>query len=184
VDGEGGSAGHNQLSAGIMDLLISNTVLSIMKSLLLLVLAMVSVTSLPARADERAADVEAFMEEYLRLWNAGDAETITQNIYQFDVANSFSTKEGLQAEFNRLKAEGYHRSEKISIKACWINARQALVDLRYLRLKVDGSAMPPKDRSTLYFVKKTPNGLRVNQLIPMNATTNLNCTSYTQTPAA
>ena len=151
-----------------------------MKAFLSVIAALVSIASMPVVADERAKDVVAFMEEYLRLWNAGDAATITSKIYRFDAANAFGTQEGLQSEFNRLKAGGYSHSDKISIDACWINATQALVDLRYTRLKVDGTAMPPKERSTLYFVKKTDDGLRINNLIPMNPTTKWACSSFAE----
>lgn len=151
-----------------------------MKAFLCSLLLALSAVSLPTNADERARDVETFMEEYLRLWNAGDSTTITDKVYRFDGPNALGTREGLQAEFNRLKASGYSHSEKISIRACWINATQALVDLRYSRLKTDGTAMPPKDRSTLYFVKKTNDGLRINNLIPMSSTTQWNCSSRTE----
>jgi hypothetical protein len=143
------------------------------------ILLMVMAASMPAHADPRAQEVEAFMEAYLRTWNAGDAATITAKIYRFDGPNAFATQAGLQAEFDRLKAGGYSHSQKISIEACWINATQALVELRYSRLKVDGSAMPPAARSTLYFVKKTADGLRINNFIPMNPTTKLDCSSFT-----
>jgi hypothetical protein len=139
---------------------------------------MLALAALPAHADQSAKDVESFMEEYLRLWNAGDAASITARIYRFDGPNAFATKEGLQAEFDRLKANQYSHSQKISIKGCWINATQALVDLRYTRLTVDGTAMPPNERSTLYFVKKTAEGLRINNLIPMNPSAKLDCSSY------
>lgn len=119
------------------------------------------------------------MQEYLRLWNAGDATTITSKLYRFDGPNAFATKEGLQAEFDRLKAAGYSHSDTASINACFINATQAIVVLRYARLKTDGTAMLPKDRSTLYFVKKTADGLRINHFIPMNATAKLDCSSFT-----
>ena len=128
-------------------------------------------------ADERASDVEDFMREYLRLWNRGDAAAITERIYRFDAANPLGTKEGLQAEFVRLKTNGYSHSDTIAIKGCWINATQALVDLRYTRVKTDGTPMPPKERSTLYFVKKTADGLRINNLIPMNPSAALECAS-------
>lgn len=147
---------------------------------LIVVLSMCLAPLLPTHADERAADVEAFMEEYLRAWNAGDATTITQKMYRFDIANAFGTREGLASEFARLKANGYSHSQKISIKACWINATQALVDLRYTRLKVDGTAMPPRERATLYFVKKTDDGLRINHFIPMNPTASFACSSFVE----
>jgi hypothetical protein len=155
-----------------------------MRILQILVLSMLAMSVTPTHADERAKDVESFMEEYLSLWNAGDSTAITEKIYRFDAPNALSTREGLQAEFDRLKAAGYSHSEKISINACFINATQALVELRYRRLKTDGTAMPPRDRSTLYFVKKTTDGLRINQLLPMNATAKLNCSSYTDSAEA
>jgi hypothetical protein len=151
---------------------------SLVRTILSIALLLMSSALPSVQADERAKDVEALMEEYLRLWNAGEAGAITEKIYRFDGPNAFATKEGLQAEFGRLKASGYSHSEKISIKGCWINATQALVELRYSRLKVDGTAMPPKDRSTLYFVKKTVDGLRINNFIPMNATTKFECSSH------
>jgi hypothetical protein len=144
------------------------------------VLSTLMAIAVPVHADERAKEVEAFMEEYLRTWNAGDAATITTKIYRFDGPNAFATQAGLQSEFDRLKANGYSHSKKISIDACWINPTQALVELRYSRLKVDGTAMPPTERSTLYFVKKTADGLRVNNFIPMNPTTKLACSSFIQ----
>jgi hypothetical protein len=149
-----------------------------MKVFLSFIAAAATITFSHAVADERAKDVVVFMEEYLRLWNAGDAAAITSKIYHFDAANAFATQEGLQSEFARLKADGYSHSEKISIEACWISTTQALVDMRYTRLKTDGTAMLPKERSTLYFVKKTSDGLRINNLIPMNPTTHWSCSSY------
>jgi hypothetical protein len=136
--------------------------------------------SMPVHADERAKEVERFMEEYLRTWNAGDAATITAKIYRFDGPNAFATQAGLQSEFDRLKAGGYSHSKQISIETCWINVTQALVQLRYSRLKVDGTAMPPTERSTLYFVKKTADGLRINNFIPMSPTTKLACSSFVE----
>ena len=80
----------------------------------------VALASLPARADERGRDVEAFMQEYLRLWNAHDAKTITERIYRFADTNPMGAQAGLQAEFDRLKAQGYDHSDLISLNACMI----------------------------------------------------------------
>jgi hypothetical protein len=140
------------------------------------VFALCSVSA--AMADERAADVEAFMEEYLRLWNAGDSATITAKMMRFDGPHPFATQAGLQAEFDRLKASGYSHSKNLGIKGCWISATQALVELRYSRVKVDGTVMPPAERSTLYVVRKTPDGLRISSLMPMNPSTKVTCSSF------
>jgi ketosteroid isomerase-like protein len=133
----------------------------------------------PVRADERGKEVEAFMASYLKLWNAHDAKAITEQIYRFDGPNPMGTKAGLQAEFDRLKAQGYDHSENISIKACLVTPAQALVEFRFSRLKADGSALPPRERASLYMARKFPDGWRINQLIGMDPTAHLTCTSYT-----
>jgi hypothetical protein len=133
----------------------------------------------PARADERGREVEAFMRGYLTLWNAHDAKAIIERIYRMDGANPMGTLAGLQAEFDRLKAQGYDHSDLISLKACLITPTQSVVEFRFSRLKTDGSALPPTERASLYFVRKFPDGWRINQLMGMNPTARVTCTSYT-----
>ena len=94
----------------------------------------------PASADDRAKDVESFMQEYLRLWNAGDSATITSRMMAFDAPHPFATKAGLQSEFDRLKASGYSHSISLGIDACWISANRALVVLRYFGPEVNPDA--------------------------------------------
>jgi hypothetical protein len=132
-----------------------------------------------ARADERGREVEAVMDEYLRLWNAHDAAAITQRIYRFDHPNPMGDRAGLQAEFDRLKAQGYDHSTKTSVEACLIAKDRALAELRFSRLKADGSPLPPKNRATLYFLRRFPDGWRITQLVGMSATGSLTCTSAT-----
>jgi hypothetical protein len=142
-------------------------------------LAIMMACAAPARADERGKEVEAFMAGYLALWNAHDAKAITERIYRFDGPNPRSTQAGLQAEFDRLKADGYDHSESVGIKACLLTPTEALVEFRFSRLKADGSALPPKARSSVYMVRKFPDGWRIHQLIGMDATAHIACTSYT-----
>jgi hypothetical protein len=132
-----------------------------------------------ARADERGREVEAFMKGYLTLWNAHDAKAVTERIYRLDASNPMGTQAGLQAEFDRLKAQGYDHSNIISLKACMITPTQSVVEFRFSRLKKDGSALPPTERASLYFVRKFPDGWRINQLMGMDPTAHVTCTSYT-----
>jgi hypothetical protein len=113
-----------------------------------------------AFADERKDQVEAFMADYLRAWNAHDAATIVQRFYRLDGNHRWSTKEGLQAEFDRLKSQGYDRSEIQSITGCILGPDTAQAELRYIRLKTDGSFMPPKDRISVYQLRLFPDGWR------------------------
>jgi hypothetical protein len=131
----------------------------------------------PARADDRGAEVAAFMDEYLRLWNAHDARAITERIYRFDRPSPMGDLAGLEAEFARLKAQGYDHSTKTSIEACVVGRNLALAEFRFSRLKADGTPLPPKDRATLYLVRRFPDGWRITQLIGMDASANIDCKS-------
>jgi hypothetical protein len=133
----------------------------------------------PAHADERGKEVEAFMRGYLSLWNAHDAKAITERIYRFDGTNPMGTQAGLQGEFDRLKAQGYDHSDLISLNACMITATQAVVEFRFSRLKTDGTPLPPKERASLYMVRRFPDGWRINLLLGMTPSAHLTCSSYT-----
>ena len=132
-----------------------------------------------ARADERGREAEAFMREYLRLWNAHDAKAITERIYRFDRDNPMGTLAGLQAEFDRLKAQGYDHSDLISLNACMVTPTQAVVEFRFSRLKADGTPLPPRERASLYMVRRFPDGWRINLLVGMTPSARVRCSSYT-----
>src|SRR5262249_49481240 len=109
----------------------------------------------PAHADGKA-DLEAVMHAYLKLWNAHDAARSTQRFYPLEGANPWGTKEGLAAEFDRLKAQGYDKSDIQSVTGCLLTPETGQVELRYVRLKTDGGFMPPKDRASIYSLRKFP----------------------------
>lgn len=151
-----------------------------MKRLVTVLAALLAVS--PALADERGKELEAVMREYVRLWNAGDAAAITSRIYRFEGPNAMGTPAGLSAEFKRLKGQGYDHSETASIEGCLLSASVGFAELRYSRIKTDGTPMPPKDRSTLYMLRKFPEGWRITQMIGMGAGSDLTCRSFTEAP--
>jgi hypothetical protein len=128
----------------------------------------------PAHADTKA-DVEAFMHAYLKLWNAHDAAGISERFYRLEGNNSWGTKEGLAAEFDRLKAQGYDKSDIQSVIGCVRTADTADVELRYVRLKTDGGFMPPKDRASIYSLRKFPDGWRVVGMRGIPASSKMDC---------
>jgi hypothetical protein len=152
----------------------------VMKMILLTLLAAASLLSVPAQADERAKEIEVVMDEYLRLWNAHDAAAITSRIYRMDGPSG--TASGLQASFDQLKAQGYDHSTKASIEGCLLSETVGLAEMRFTRWKTDGTPLGPKDRASLYMLRKFPEGWRITQLIGMDATANLDCKSAS--PAA
>ena len=144
-----------------------------MKHLPVALLAALVVVS-PARADDKA-DMEAFMAKYLERWNAHDAATITADYYRLEGNHPWSTKEGMQAEFDRLKAQGYDKSDIQSITGCVLGPDTGQVELRYVRLKTDGSFMPPKDRASIYRLRKFADGWRVTGFSGLPAGGRMDC---------
>lgn len=128
-----------------------------------------------ASAQDLKGDMEYFMSEYLRAWNAHDAATIVRDFYRLDAGHRWSTVEGLQAEFDRLKAEGYDRSEIHSITGCVIDAETGQVELRFTRLKTDGTFMPPEQRVSVYQVRRYDDGWRATSMAGLPAGESMKC---------
>jgi hypothetical protein len=60
-----------------------------------------------------------------------------------------------------LKAQGYDRSDTQSVTGCLLTPGTGQVELRYVRLKTDGSFMPPEDRASIYRLLRFADGWRV-----------------------
>jgi hypothetical protein len=123
----------------------------------------------------RKAELEAFMWDYLKLWNAHDAATISARVYRLEGNNPWGTQAGLQAEFDRLKAQGYDKTDTKSVTGCILSPDTGQVELRYIRLKTDGSFMPPKDRASIYRLRKFPDGWRVTGMSGLAADKKMDC---------
>ena len=146
-----------------------------MRPLLLGILAAAVVSiAAPARADDRA-DMERFMSDYLVLWNAHDAAAIVDHFYRLDPTHPWRTTEGLRAEFDRLKAQGYDKSDIHGITGCVLTADTGQVELRFTRLTTDGGFMPPKDRTSLYRLRKFEDGWRVTGMSALPAGERMTC---------
>lgn len=130
-----------------------------------------------ARADERAADVEALIRNYFGLWNAHDAHAVWTRIYRLDAAQRMRSEADLAAQFAQLKAQGYDHSVLQSVHACLLTPQTAMAILRFSRLKTDGAAMPPKDRLSLYMLRRFDDGWRVTGLIGADASARIECVS-------
>lgn len=146
-----------------------------MRPLLLGILAAAVVSiAAPARADDRA-DMERFMSDYLVLWNAHDAAAIVDHFYRLDATHPWRTTQGLQAEFDRLKAQGYDKSDIHGITGCVLTADTGQVELRFTRLTTDGGFLPPKDRTSLYRLRKFEDGWRVTGMSALPAGERMTC---------
>jgi hypothetical protein len=145
-----------------------------MKKLLIACAAALALTT-PVHADERGKEIVAVMNEYLRLWNLHDAAAVSTQIYRMDGPNG--TQAGLQANFDSLKAQGYDHSSAASIDGCLLSPTSGLAEMRFTRWKADGTPLGPKDRISLYQLRKFPDGWRITQMIPMDLSAHLNCQS-------
>lgn len=130
----------------------------------------------PARADDRA-DMETFMADYLERWNAHDASAITARFYRLDGNHPWSTETGMRAEFDRLKSQGYTTSDIHGIVGCALGPDTGQVELRFTRLTSDGGFMPPKDRTSLYKLRKFEDGWRVTGMSALPAGARMECPS-------
>jgi len=138
--------------------------------------AAIIATVTPARADDRA-DMEKFMADYLERWNAHDAFAITASFYRLDGDHPWSTEAGIRAEFERLKSQGYTTSDIHGIVGCSLGADTGQVELRFTRLTRDGGFMPPRDRTSLYKLRKFEDGWRVTGMKALPAGTRMACTA-------
>ena len=148
-----------------------------MRRFALIAAALLAFAPFAARADERARDVEALMGDYIRLWNAHDAHAIWTRIYRLDAAQPLKSEADLAAEFAALKAQGYDHSDMASAKGCLLTPGTAMAVMRFSRLKTDGTPIPPKDRATLYILRRFDDGWRITARIGMDASARLDCTS-------
>lgn len=132
----------------------------------------------PALADEKGRELEAFMRRYVELWNASDAKAITTSVYRFDnAANPMQSEAGLAKQFADLKAQGYKNSTIASVNGCLLSDTSGLAELRFTRWKTDGAPLGPKDRVSLYVLRKFPDGWRVTGMVGMDVAARLNCSS-------
>ncbi len=141
---------------------------------LIAVIAATLLTAQPALADDKA-DAEAFMWAYLERWNAHDAEAITARYYRLDGNHPWSTEAGMRAEFDRLKGLGYDKSDIQSVVGCVMEPDMAHVELRFVRLTTDGGFMPPKDRVSLYRLRKFEDGWRVTSMSALRDGQKMEC---------
>lgn len=138
-------------------------------------LALAACVTTPAISDR--ADMEAVMADYLERWNAHDAAAITSRFYRLDGNHPWSAESGLRAEFERLKAQGYTTSDIHSVIGCALGPGEGQVELRFTRLARDGGFMPPKDRTSLYKLRKFEDGWRITGLGALPAGTRMECPS-------
>ena len=70
-----------------------------------------------AFAQDLKGDMEYFMSEYLRAWNAHDAKLIIKDFYRLDPSHRWATVEGLQAEFDRAASRRRVRRDLSRVRA-------------------------------------------------------------------
>jgi hypothetical protein len=132
----------------------------------------------PALADDGGREAEAFLRDYTRVWATKDPAALSARFYRFDnPATPMATQAGVAAEFARLAEAGYDRSAIAGVEGCQLSPQSALGVIRFTRLLRDGRPMPPKDRATLYVLRRFPDGWRITAMVPMSASAHIACRS-------
>jgi hypothetical protein len=141
-------------------------------------IALVLLLPTAARADEGGREAEAFLREYTRVWASKNPSALSAGFYRFENPDApMATEAGVAAEFARLAAGGYDRSEIAGVEGCQLGPQSALGVIRFSRLLRDGRPMPPKDRATLYVLRKFGDGWRIVSMVPMGPSAQLSCRS-------
>ena len=134
----------------------------------------------PALADPGGREAEAFLRGYTQVWAAKDAAALSARFYRFDNPQApMASEAGVAAEFARLAQAGYERSEIAAVEGCQLSPQTGLGVIRFTRLLRDGRPMPPKDRATLYVLRKFPDGWRITAMAPMSGSAEVSCRSAT-----
>lgn len=146
----------------------------------LMALAAGACATTPAAAPPGPGEAEliAFMRGYTDAWNRHDSAAIAREFYGMseDVAAQSTS---LERQFEALRAQGYTRSDIHSIEACLLSPAQGLAELRFTRLTADGGHLPPRDRASVYVLRRQEKGWRIVQLLGMDASADLACRSRT-----
>lgn len=120
-----------------------------------------------ARTHQRSDEVEAFVREYIRLWNARDLGAIWSRIYRLEAGHRYDSEAHLRATVEQLVSEGFDRTELHSVEGWALSPTEAEARIRYTRIRKDGSAMQPANRGAKYLMRRFDDGWRITQLMPI-----------------
>jgi len=136
-------------------------------------LIMTACASLAPKSGQQK-DVEAFMQEYTRVWNTHDSAQIAARFYRLgpDVRDQTVS---LERQFSGLRAQGYSHSAIHEIKGCLTGESTAWAGMKYSRLREDGAALPPEMRASQYDLKKFSDGWRIVRIGGGDAESPLKC---------
>jgi len=123
-------------------------------------------------AAEDAADAGAKLHEYFAAFNAGEWETVANEIYSTPVhigggdghrvlADPAAAIANLVNLHEQITAQGWKESVIEDLRVCVLSGSLALVDTRYARVTRDGEPIPPAVRTTLYVLQKLDGDWRI-----------------------
>jgi hypothetical protein len=112
------------------------------------------------------ASAETLVREYIALWNEGDITTIWDRIYGRDGTRLPWDEPTMRAARARLDAEDFDRSDILSLSTRATDPDFAETRIRFVRLRRDGSAIPPGPYESLYTLRFDPGGWRIIEMRP------------------
>ena len=115
-------------------------------------------------ASPQAQAAMALMDEYYRVWNAKDAETLASRIYRLPPGRPLRTVDDFRRVLARTQAEGWDYSTLHGAQVFPWSDGAWLVRGLFNRFAADGRLLPPADRLTAYVVAEFPEGLRITDL--------------------
>jgi len=133
--------------------------------------------ALPAQADESGKPLADFITEYLRIWNTFDAASLAKNIYRIPGESEEAATARFTKTFADLKAQNYGSSKAFSAQGCLLAPDSGFAILRFQRLLADGKVMGPERRSSMYMIRKFPDGWRIVGTAPISNAAKIECST-------
>lgn len=120
-------------------------------------------------------EIETFLWGYTRAWNQHDAAEIARSYYRMEGRDVAAQTEWSENAFANLRAQGWTHSNIHQIVGCQTGPDTGWAGMRFARLDADGKPLPPAERASAYGVKKFPDGWRITELLPDEASRPLTC---------
>lgn len=114
-----------------------------------------------------APELEAFVREYIRLWNARDAEAIWSRVYRLGPEGHVHSADEVKAWIAELSAQGFSHTDLHSVSASYVGPDEGAAEIRFTRVLNDGSVMGLPNRGARYRLIRFDDGWRIVQMAPI-----------------
>lgn len=129
----------------------------------------------PALAQISDDEAKTFVDRYVRLFNTGDANGLSKEIYALPNVSAADMTTKLAARFDSLREEEFGKMILFGFTTCKDGAATAKIEMRYALQYTYGGNMPPGDLATEFSLSKDDKGWRVVGVVELPAGSKMVC---------